>query len=1463
MKNIIGLDLGVNSIGWAIIDSEQQQIKATGSRIIPIDAEALGAFEKGKSQSPMAARRLFRMKRRLFERSKLRRTRLHRILHILGFLPPHYEQHLDFDRYPGNFADTTEPLIPYRRLPDGSSEFIFKESFEEMLADFRLHQPQLIAEGRKVPHDWTLYYLRQKALTRPIKGEELAWILLNFNTKRGYYQLRGMDDATDKADDNKEFAVLTVKAVEQGDPVKGHPGMYFYTITYDNGATQKVRATGMPKQIGNRVEAICTTKIQKDGTRLITVSEPGEEDWTLRKKKTENEIKLSGLTVGAYIYKHLLAQPDIKVRGKLVHTIERHFYRDELKRILQKQQEFLPELQNQDLLHRCIEDLYDSNDAHRHSLQQKDWTYLLLDDVIFYQRPLKSQKDKIASCPFEHRSYVNRETGEIKLTNIPCLPKSHPLFQEFRLWQFISNLRIFEKEKMVQGRLVLNYDVTSDYLTDHQAYARLYHQLNERKDIDQNTLLALVTGLKKKEVGHLRWNYPEDKTYPCNLTRQALPKEFRYLFDDTLWHLLYSVSDPREIESALTKVAARHHVEAGPLVEKLRKVTFKDKDYAAFSAKAFKKLIPLMRRGDEWDFDQLDAVTRQGIAHYCAGIEEEWLTPERRKVCQGRQCPDDFQGLSLSQASYLVYNRHSETDDTERWSSPEQMANFIVKKQQANTLRNPIVEKVVNETLRLVCDLWKTYGRIDEIHLEMAREMKQDSEGRKRTSLRNAENERANHRARVLLQEFCKPEYQISNVRPYSPSQLELFRIYEQGVLDLKEEELKENKELKDIFETLGKPAQSGNVSFRQVQKYIQWLEQGYCSPYTGLPIPLSELFTSKYEIEHIIPQSRYYDDSMRNKVVCESEVNKDKSNCTGYEYILKRGGSLVQGSDKKTFEILKPKAYEDFVRQHYRKNPAKMRYLLMEDIPESFTNRDLTNTQYITRTVLSLLSKVVREDDEKTAVSKHVLAPNGSITSILKEDWGLNEVWNRLIAPRFIRMNQKEQTTAWGTARCIEGKHFFQPSQPLHLPAINRKRIDHRHHAMDAIVIACCTRNHIQYLNFKSSHGQQEEKYELRAQLMDRNTKHFKKPWPDFTRQAADALAGIIVSFKPNLRIVSQLKDGSLSVRKPLHKDTYRGKVQLQEVQTVSLKEALKGDWHHIADRNLRREIQRLIGEYHGFNATQMERYFKDRAYQFQEKDIRKVEVYTLQNASALRTPLDGSFNEKKIDSVTDSGIRRILLRHLQQEAYRDSKGKYDPQLAFSPEGIAALQEHLTELNGGKPHQPIYKVRTSETMGLKFPLGTHGVKSRQYVEAAKGTNLFFGVYLNAKGKRSYATIPLRTVIDRLKQKQSRVPDRLEDGSRLLFSLSPGDLVYLPEPGEKPTIKTLQPQRIYKMVSCQDNRAFFILHTIAKVLEDKNEYGSHNKIELTDERVSIKEQCLKLTVDRLGRITEITGNSND
>lgn len=249
-----------------------------------------------------------------------------------------------------------------------------------------------------------------------------------------------------------------------------------------------------------------------------------------------------------------------------------------------------------------------------------------------------------------------------------------------------------------------------------------------------------------------------------------------------------------------------------------------------------------------------------------------------------------FRGLPLWLACYVVYDRHSESKDIQKWRIPSDIDVYL-KAFKQHSLRNPIVEQVILETLRTVRDVWKQVGHIDEIHVELGREMKNPSDKRKKMAKQMQENENTNLRIKALLTEFVNPEFEIENVHPYSPSHQDLLRIYEEGVLN-------SGNNVPDDIDVILKKFNESDIKKRpttsEVLRYKLWLEQKYRSPYTGAVIPLGKLFTSAYEIEHIIPQARYFDDSFSNKVICEAEVNKLKSNMLGYEFINKHHGEKV-----------------------------------------------------------------------------------------------------------------------------------------------------------------------------------------------------------------------------------------------------------------------------------------------------------------------------------------------------------------------------------------------------------------------------------------------------------------------------------------------------------------------------------------------------------------------------------------
>jgi len=1524
MKKILGLDLGTNSIGWGLIEQDfenrQGKILGMGSRIIPMSQDVLGEFEKGNSISQTAERTRMRSVRRLRERHLLRRERLHRVLNVLGFLPKHFANQIDFKERLGKYIEKAEPKISYHE-----GDFVFKNSFSEMLEEFRKFQPDFVEGGKKVPYDWTIYFLRKKALKEEIEKEELAWIILNFNQKRGYYQLRG-EEEDEKPNKLEEFYSLkVVEIVVDESPNK--KGDTWYSLTLENGwVYRRSSKISLDDWLGKTRDFIITSdideegnlKLDKEGNPKRSFRAPSEDDWGLRKKKTEKEIIDSSKTVGQFIYEHLLANPIEKIKGQLVRTIERKFYKDELKKILLSQQRFHPELQDPGLLIDCIRELYKNNASHQNFLGNKNMLHLLVEDIIFYQRPLRSQKSTVANCSLEHKIY--QQEGVEKKASYKVAPRSHPLFQEFRLLQWVSYLKIYRKED--------DSDSTDRFLGSIDKTTALFDHLMTQSEIDCAKLMTFLLsseGYKGKElkveVTKFRWNYVydsergESKLYPGNTTRAEFLKRlgkvenflaqmYSVQFEEALWHVIYSVTDKIEFEKALRKFARKNCLEVNSFADSFRKIPPYKSEYASYSLKAIKKLIALMRFGSSWNLGNIDKDTISRIEKILNGEYDPEIKDKVREISRNFKDKEDFRGLPVWFANYLVYGRHSEASELVKWKSSAEMADFIQDFKQ-HSLRNPIVEQVVVETLRVVKDIWEKYGNgqkdfFDEIHVELGREMKNPAEQRAKLANQISENENTNLRIKSLLVELLY-DPSIENVRPYSPMQQEILKIYEEGVL-------KSNVEVPDDILKISKTAQP---SQSDLERYKLWLEQKYRSPYTGRVIRLSRLFTPAYEIEHVIPQSRFFDDSLSNKVICESSVNKLKDKMMGMEFIKNFHGQRVALGFGEEVEIFSESAYKAFIQDNYAKNPAKKRKLLMDELPELMVERQLNDTRYISKYITSILSHIVRSEENDTGFnSKNIIPGNGKITSTLKQDWGLNDVWNELILPRFERMNQLTGSSAFTSWN--ENHQKFLPTVPLeYAKGFQKKRIDHRHHALDALIIACANRDHVNYLNNEHALGKktQEEKqnkrYDLRQKLCHKkknghSNQHFEwiftKPWVSFTIDAKDHLERIVVSHKQNLRVINrtsnkylsykdesgdlrldkngnpvkaltrQTKGDAWAIRKSMHKGTVIGKIKLREVKTVKLSVALN-HYENLLDKKLKKKISELVKL--NYDKKLLNKFFKDRNYLFEGKDVSKLDIYYFEeDLAASRVNLDSSFNEKKILSVTDTGIRKILLNHLiRYEGLKDEKGNLMPAetIAFTPEGIEELNKNIQQLNGGKFHQPIHKLRTYEPLGNKFQVGFQGNKSSKFVEAAKGTNLFFSIYISSDGKRTYETIPFNVVMERLKQGEGPVPPFNEKGDKLLFHLSPNELVYVSDSEENATVANLsnlskeQVGRIYKMVSSTGPECHFVRADISALIKGYDaktkigELGSLNKQELSIDGLSrIKEKCWKIKVDRLG-----------
>jgi len=221
--------------------------------------------------------------------------------------------------------------------------------------------------------------------------------------------------------------------------------------------------------------------------------------------------------------------------------------------------------------------------------------------------------------------------------------------------------------------------------------------------------------------------------------------------------------------------------------------------------------------------------------------------------------------------------------------------------------------------------------------------------------------------------------------------------------------------------------------------KYKLWEECNKQCPYTGKQIAQHQLFgeNPEFQIEHILPYSRSLDDSYMNKTLCCVNENRLKGNQTPYEFY---------SHDAEKYEQ---------VKQRIRVLPwPKQRKFLQKEIElDKCIERELNDTRYICKEVVRYLKQL----------GVHVRGTRGRVTAELRHQWGLNSI--------------------------------------LDLTGAGMKnRDDHRHHSVDAAVVAVTRNEHLRKLA--------ESKYSP-------TSVNFAQPWDGFRKDLEEKVNRINVSHR------------------------------------------------------------------------------------------------------------------------------------------------------------------------------------------------------------------------------------------------------------------------------------------------------------------------------------------------------------
>lgn len=1487
MKKVLGLDIGTNSIGWAFIETNAYdnpevldgRIIQLGSRIIPMDGEALSKFESGTPISRAAGRRMARSARRLNHRYKLRRTRLIKALQILGWLP---------HDFPTEFKKLTHHSIN-QYLP-------YSEELRREAAEYFGIAGKKTAKGSdaELPEDWLIYFLKVKALHHKVTLPELARILYHFNQRRGFKSSR-KDNKMDDQDTEKKYPltekwveIVKVTAIEATGTEKDDT---FYELTCKTPGLEfkavKKRKTP-PDWLNKDIEVEITRKTLKDGSVSYNIAEVDPNAWESRKLALEKDIEKENLYLSEYYLKNIKANRDYPIKQRIV---DRSFYQKEFSKIWETQSKYYKdEFSDKRKLELIADTFYVHNREKNRELKSRDLYHLFFNDIIYYQRGLKSQKAFLANCQFETKQYKTKE-GEIKEAGVKVVSKSAPCFQEFRIWQTIHNLKLFRKEEIVDGRLRINVDVTSQYLTEENK-EKLFELFDNSAEVSHDSMLRLLGFTKDfieqgEKTFAYRFNYPDDRNFPGNETKALFRRVFRkhkfdegerYLADrnlfERLWHIIYSLPEEKDIASALSN--PKHFSFPDSVIKHLSKLPEFKSQYASISSRAINKMLPLMRLGKYWTGD-FDPKIKTRLEKLINGEYDETISDKAREEISklNLQSLEDFKGLPSYIAAYIIYGRHSERSNSEKYDTWEDIkVNELIPN---NSLRNPVVEKTIREALFMVKEIWKNenLGRPDYIHVELGRELKNNNEDRKKIAEQNYKNKVERDRVIALLRELKYPRFNENSL-----ADLDKFRIWKEAG----------GKEGDEKFDQLFKANKAEFVKDAEIEKYKYWAEQNYRSPYSGKPIPLSELFTEKYQVDHIIPRSRFYDDSTGNKVVVESEFNDRKGNRLAMQFIEEFQGKDIEMSGNEKRRVLTVEEYKQFVDNTF-KNAKKRRYLKMYEVPEDFIERQLNDTKYISRTVAQFLRPIAKG----TNTDEGVVYTNGAITSDLKAKWGLNKLWKEILRPRFERLEGILGEKLIFENDNNNGDYRF---------AKDYKRIDHRHHALDALVIACTSRGHIKYLNSLNSlsnnksdikrYGEWSKwRYLLKKkkslQGEESGMTEFSLPWEGFYAQAKEAIESVIVSHKPTAKLISkavnkyykwqEVEPGKwekkvhfqsapddddkywVAVRQSLFGQPY-GKIHIAEYKkNVNLKAAIKAqiqflnrpeyiwnseDWR-IAKSDIRKKIDGLIRQYSGDEKRILKHLESEPLKDNDGVILQSLDLLQFKKYASKRVPIDESFTLDKINSLPYSRHEKNQLVNLLR-SHLEEFG--NPREAFKGEAMELLYRKL-------PFK-VNKVTRMES-GSKIEI------NNKLLDGDKGVNQFFVVEIRKevdkktgeeKIVRKYYTPNFLDCIERL-AKGLPIHD-INSDSRFIV-LSPGDLVYVPEKGEDlshidwKNRKKLS-ERIYIMKSSNNYQCFFVPAFVAKPIIDTVELGPNNKSERAWDKQMVKENFIKLKINRLGDI---------
>ncbi|MFZ4706818.1 MAG: type II CRISPR RNA-guided endonuclease Cas9 [Bacteroidales bacterium] len=936
-------------------------------------------------------------------------------------------------------------------------------------------------------------------------------------------------------------------------------------------------------------------------------------------KSRHERIKEQNISIGQYFTQELLKDEFYRVKENI---FPREAYIEEFDAICKRQKVEHPEILTDNLIDK------------------------IRNEIIYYQRPLKSQKGLVSVCEFEGFWRLGKDSKEY-FVGPKVAPKSSPLFQLSKIWENINNIKLgsrtggdiiltVEQKKALFQHLDNNEKLTQADLLKILDLKKENCYVNKQlaKGITGNITKyairkCLGNTLKYEHLFELKLNVVENDSEgylysaktgevlaskPCKTIDPLIEKEVFY----QLWHTIYSIQDQLECSKALQN---RFEIDKD-VADKLAIIDFNKHAFGNKSAKVIRKILPYLMDGDGYS----EAMSYAGYNHSNSLTKDENL---QRKL--------------LEQLKPIA----------------------------KNSLRQPIVEKILNQMVNVVNAIIDRYGKPDEIRVELARELKQSKEERKETDKFMGKRQRENEQIAKRLAEYGLRATRNNIIK---------WRLYEE--IDNEEKKL-----------------------------------NAICV-YCGQPISIIEAIKGNdVDIEHIIPKSKLFDDSQSNKTLAHRNCNKDKNDRTAYDFMASKPDYIFN-------------EYVERVNNLYANhviNRAKRDKLLMTEnkIPDNFIDRQLRESQYIATKAREILQ----------TIAHNVWSTSGTITAELRHLWGWDDVTMNLQFSKYKEINMTE-FVEW------ESDHGKNRHKKEVITGWT-KRDDHRHHAVDALTIACTKQGYIQRFNtLAASKTREDMKFEV-----DNRSIQFKEKLsllekfligeqPLSVDEVQNAVAGILISYKAGKKVavIGNRKVGRRGDKKIVQTGIVVPRGQLSEefvygkIKAIEEKKSLKclfENPHLIVKPYIKKLVEDRISKYDGDIKEALSSLKKQPVYLDSQESILLEYASCYKDEYVLKYTIDTNFN--KVEKVIDGAVKKILQTRLDKFGGKAKEAFKEVQLEdksivkwYQDEGLIRPIKSVRCFTGLSAVVPVKKNEQGDNIGYVKP----------------GNNHHIAIYSDAEGKK-------------------------------------------------------------------------------------------------------------------------------